>query len=48
MMNTDDVHEEFQRRRAEDTVIVTGRSVMLFTERSGETNLDEAGPEDKD
>jgi glycogen operon protein len=48
MMNTDDLHEEFQRRRVEESVIVAGRSMMLLTECGAETNLDEAGPEEKD
>ena len=48
MMNTDDLHEEFQRRKVDDTVIVAGRSMMLLTECGAETNLDEAGPEEKD
>jgi glycogen operon protein len=48
MMNTDDLHEEFQRRKADDTVIIAGRSMMLLTECGAETNLDEAGPEEKD
>jgi glycogen operon protein len=48
MMNTDDLHEEFQRRAVNGTVIVAGRSMMLLTECGAETNLDEAGPEDHD
>jgi hypothetical protein len=30
------------------TVIVSGRSMMLLTECAAETNLDEAGPEEKE
>ena len=47
-MNTDDLHEEFERRKVDETVIVTGRSMMLLTECAPDTNLDEAGPEEKD
>ena len=48
VMNTDDLHEEFQRREAEESIIVAGRSTVLLTECSPETNLDEAGPEERD
>jgi hypothetical protein len=48
MMNTDDLHEEFERRRVDDAVIVAGRSMMLLTECAEGTNLDEAGPEEKE
>jgi isoamylase len=48
IMNTDDLHEEFQRRQVNGSIIVAGRSTVLLTECGDETNLDEAGPEDKD
>ncbi len=48
MMNTDERHEEFERRKVDEAVIVAGRSMMLLTECGAETNLDEAGPEDRD
>jgi isoamylase len=47
MMNTDDLHDEFERRKVDETVIVAGRSMMLLTECTPDTNLDEAGPEEK-
>jgi hypothetical protein len=48
MMNTDERHEEFERRKVDETVIVAGRSMMLLTECGAETNLGEAGPEEKE
>ena len=48
IMNTDDLHEEFVRRTVNGSIIVSGRSTVLLTECADETNLDEAGPEDKD
>jgi hypothetical protein len=32
----------------DETVIVAGRSMMLLTECTPDTNIDEAGPEEKD
>jgi len=48
VMNTDDLHEEFGNRRVGESIVVAGRSMVLLTECSPESNLDEAGPEDKD
>jgi isoamylase len=48
IMNTDDLHDEFQQRGVNGSVVVAGRSTVLLTECTDETNLDEAGPEDKD
>ncbi len=47
VMNTDDLHEEFQNRRVNGSIIVAGRSMVLLTECTADSNLDEAGPEDK-
>jgi glycogen operon protein len=46
VMNTDDLHEEFQNRQVGESIVVAGRSMVLLTECVPDSNLDEAGPED--